>query len=503
MRPSILRALALAAALTAFSAAALAQTAPARITLIHFNDTDQMSPRDGSGGVAEAMTIIRRLRAENPNTILTFGGDMFSPSLMASFDHGAHMVALTSAMGVEVAVPGNHEFDFGPDEAKARIGEAKYPWLGANVIENGQTMGGLKPSFIREMAGYKLGFFGVVTERSRETTSAGENITFANAQDAARREARALRAQGADVVVGLCHLAYGAELALLRAVPEVDICLSGDDHIAFVFYDGRQLALEAGANLQFLGVLDLHLSKRRSGDRDVVTWRPEPRLVSTAGSPADPELAALVSAYSARLDSSLNTQIGTVAAALDSRHSIVRRQEAAFGNLLADAMRAATGADIALTNGGGFRADKQYPVGHAITRRDILSELPFGNIAVVLRVTGAQLRTALENGVGYIEEGAGRFPQVSGIAFDYDAKAKRGERVGLVTVGGKPLDLAGSYTLATNDFLARGGDGYVVFRDAPKLVDERAGRLLATVLMDHIAAQKTVTARINGRVTAR
>ena len=503
MRPVFDLFAALGILLLAFAGPAAAQTAPARITIVHFNDTDQMSPRDGSGGVAEAMTLIRKLRADNPNTILTFGGDMFSPSLMSSFDHGAHMVALTSAMGVEVAVPGNHEFDFGPDEAKARMAEATFPWLGANIIENGHAMAGLKPSFIREMAGYKLGFFGVITERSRETTSAGAAITFASAQEAARREARALRTAGADLVIGLCHLPYGAELALLRAVPEVDICLSGDDHIGFVFYDGRQLALEAGSNLQFLGVLDLHVSKRRSGDRDIVLWRPEARLVSTAGAAPDSALAAQVAAYAAWLDSSLNVRIGTAASELDSRHSIVRRQEAAFGNLLTDAMRAATGADIALTNGGGFRADRQYPAGHAITRRDILSELPFGNIAVVLQVTGAQLRQAIENGVGFVEEGAGRFPQVSGIAFDFDPRAKRGERVGSIAVGGKPLDPAATYTLATNDFLARGGDGYVVFRDAPRLVDEKAGRLLATILMDHIAAQQTVSARVEGRMTAK
>ena len=502
MHPFI-RCAALAATLLLNIAGAQAQTAPARITIVHFNDTDQMGPRDGSGGVAEAMTLIRRLRADNPNTILTFGGDMFSPSLMSSFDKGAHMVALTSAMGVEVAVPGNHEFDFGPDEAKARIAEATYPWLGANIIENGQTMAGLKPSFMREMAGYRLGFFGVITERSRETTSAGPTITFASAEEAARREARALRALGADLVVGLCHLNYSAELALLRAVPEVDICLSGDDHIGFVYYDGKQAAMEAGANLQFLAVMDIHLSKRRSGDRDIVSWRPEPRLLSTAGATPDAALAAQVAAYGAKLDSSLNLQIGTADGEFDSRHANMRRRETAFGNLLADAMRAATGADVALTNGGGFRADKTYPAGHAITRRDILSELPFGNIAVVLRVTGAQLRAALENGVGYVEEGAGRFPQVSGIVFDHDPKAKRGERVGSVTVNGKPLDPAASYTLATNDFLARGGDGYAVFRDVPKVVDEKAGKLLATVLMDHIVAQKTVSARIDGRIRER
>lgn len=481
---------------------AVAQPAPTKITLIHFNDTDQMSPRDGSGGVAPAMTLIRKLRAENPHTLLTFGGDMFSPSLMSSFDHGAHMVALASAMGIDVAVVGNHEFDFGPEETKARLRESKFPWLGANVTDNGKPLEGIAPSFIREIGGYRLGFFGVITERSGETTGIG-SLAFGNAREAAQREARALRAQGADIVIVMCHLPFRSEMALLRAVPEVDLCLSGDDHIGTIRYDRKQLLVEAGSNLQFLAVIDLHVSKQKGGDREIVVWRPEARLVSTVGVAPDAELAGLVAGYAAKLDTSLNVPLGTAVGMFDTRHDLVRRQEAAFGNLLADAMRAATGADVALTNGGGLRADKQYPDGHVFTRRDILSELPFGNVLVQLRVTGAQLREALENGFGFVESGAGRFPHVSGIALDYDPKGKRGARIGSLTVNGKPLDPAATYTIATNDFVARGGDSYLMLRDAPRLIEEKDGKLLATVLMDHIAAQKTVTARIDGRVTAR
>lgn len=292
-------------------------------------------------------------------------------------------------------------------------------------------------------------------------------------------------------------------MALLRAVPEVDLCLSGDDHIGTIRYDRKQLLVEAGSNLQFLAVIDLHVSKQKGGDREIVVWRPEARLVSTVGVAPDAELAGLVAGYAAKLDTSLNVPLGTAVGMFDTRHDLVRRQEAAFGNLLADAMRAATGADVALTNGGGLRADKQYPDGHVFTRRDILSELPFGNVLVQLRVTGAQLREALENGFGFVESGAGRFPHVSGIALDYDPKGKRGARIGSLTVNGKPLDPAATYTIATNDFVARGGDSYLMLRDAPRLIEEKDGKLLATVLMDHIAAQKTVTARIDGRVTAR
>src|SRR5690606_33217386 len=113
-----------------------------------------------------------------------------------------------------------------------------------------------------------------------------------------------------------------------------------------------------------------------------------------------------------KLDQELAIEIGTTTTALDSRRATVRGQEAAIGNLIADAMRAAVDADIAITNGGGIRADREYPAGHRLTRKDVLSELPFGNRTVKLAVTGEHVKAALENGVSQFEAVAGRFPQV-------------------------------------------------------------------------------------------
>ena len=189
------------------------------------------------------------------------------------------------------------------------------------------------------------------------------------------------------------------------------------------------------------------------------------------------------------------------ATALDTRGRAAATGETAFGNLLADAMRAATGADIALSNGGGIRGDTVYPPGTRITRKMVLTELPFGNKTVVLRLTGAQVREALENGVSRAGHGSGRFPQVSGLAFSFDTREPAGARVTGVTVGGVPLEDGKSYTLATNDFLARGGDGYAVFQAGEMLIDSASGTLMAGQLIDHIAAAGTVSPAIEGRIT--
>ena len=171
-----------------------------------------------------------------------------------------------------------------------------------------------------------------------------------------------------------------------------------------------------------------------------------------------------------------------------------------MGNLIADAMRAATGADIAITNGGGIRADRTYDAGTVLTRRDILTELPFGNVTVLTELPGYQILAALENGVSQVEKGAGRFPQVSGISFAFDPSAPAGSRVSEVMVGDAPLDLNKVYTVATNDYMLAGGDGYSALGGGRVIVDKGNGNLMANDVMAYITEQGAVTTGIEGRI---
>ena len=171
-----------------------------------------------------------------------------------------------------------------------------------------------------------------------------------------------------------------------------------------------------------------------------------------------------------------------------------------MGNLIADALRDQLGADITITNGGGIRADRTYDPGTELTRRDILTELPFGNVAVLTELPGSQVLAALENGVSQVENGAGRFPQVSGVTFSYDASAPAGSRVSEVMVGGAPLDLDKVYSVATNDYMLGGGDGYGALGGGKVLVNQGNGTLMATVVMDYIAKLGNVAPAVEGRI---
>lgn len=482
--------------------------APLRLTLVHVNDWDQMAGIGGAGGAAKIATVVAeeraRAEAEGSLAVVTFGGDMISPSVLSGIDQGAHMIDLANVVGFDVAVLGNHEFDFGPDVLRDRLAESETIWLAANVsvAPDGRAFPGTTATTVVEKDGYRIGFLGLVTTETPVISSPGPDVTFAPVEEVGARLAKDLRAEGADIVVALTHQGLGTDLELLRQVEGIDVVLGGHDHLLLAHHDGRRAVMKAGSQGRHVGVLTLTIDRieGRGGVPEVI-WTPEFRLRSTADTEGDATLAAKVRDYQASLDETLDVVIGETAVELSTRGFRHGSAETAFGNLLADAMREATGADIALTNGGGIRGDTDYPPGTKLTRKMVLTELPFGNKTVVLRLTGAQVREALENGVSRAENPSGRFPQVSGLAFSFDARRPPGARVTSVTVGPAPLDDSKTYTLATNSFLANGGDDYRVFGAGEVLVDSASGSLMAGQLIDHIIAAGSVAPKIEGRIT--
>ncbi|HSK40471.1 MAG TPA: 5'-nucleotidase C-terminal domain-containing protein [Arenibaculum sp.] len=497
---SCIRSAVRAAALGVLVAAAPVRAEPATLTFLHVNDLDRMEETDGQGGFARLMTVVKRESEGRDGVLFTHGGDAISPSLLSGFDRGAHIVDLLNEAGVDIMTLGNHEFDFGPDVAVERIAEAEFPIVATNVLRGGELLPGTLGTHIIEAAGLRVGFYGLTTPTTADISSPGD-VTFAPLIETARGAAAQLREQGADLVVALAHTAIDEDLALFRA-DAADVILGGHDHLLMSYYDGRSVVIESASQADYVTVLEIEAERVKDRDgNESVTWSPHIRTISTAGIEPDAGMAAKVEAYLEGLSRELDVPVGTTATPLDSRRAAVRGGETAIGNLFADAMRAGVGADVAITNGGGIRADRTYGAGTTLTRRDIQSELPFGNRTVKLRVTGAQVRQALEHGVGQVAEGAGRFPHVSGMAFTYDPAAEPGSRVGEVSIGGAPLDPDATYTLATNDFMAGGGDGYSVFQGAENLIDPNAASFMASQVMDYVAAQGTVSPVVEGRIT--
>lgn len=471
---------------------------PLKLVLLHLNDWDKM---ESAGKVASVIAAEKKAaKAEGAVVLVTFGGDLISPSLMSGIDKGAHMIELAEQVGIQYATLGNHEFDLGDEVLKARVAESDFKWISSNVFLDQKPFPGVAGPQIIEIQGYKIGLIGLTTPDTTFLASPGPGVTFTDYTEAATDASATLKELGADFIVVLSHGGEALERGLTRTVKDVDLVLGGHDHLARTVYDGRDMTASAGSQGEFIAKTTVILDRVEKRGKLRLVWSPAFDLIATSDAIPEAMVQAQVDEYTAALDRELGQVIGSTGVEMDTRRASIRSQETAFGNLVADASRAATGADVAIANGGGIRGDTVYPAGSQLTRKTILSELPFGNSTVKLEVTGAQLREALEHGVSGIEDGQGRFPQVSGMTYSFDASKPVGERILQVLVHDKPLDDNATYTLATNDYVGGGGDGYGMLRNGKVLVDGDAGGLLATQVIDYVIQRGTVAPSVEGRI---
>ncbi|MGZ5802210.1 MAG: bifunctional metallophosphatase/5'-nucleotidase, partial [Burkholderiaceae bacterium] len=443
---------------------------PIHITLLQLNDVYQISPVDKGkhGGLARVATLKKIIQQESANTLLILGGDTLSPSVASNTFKGAQIIAAWNAVGLDLAVLGNHEFDFGPDILKTRIAESRFTWLGANAIDRAthQPFGGAKRTEIRTYQGIKIGFVGVVTEDTAQSSKPGKGIQFLDSVATARRQAAWLRAHGANIVVAVTHLSMEVDRRL-AASGAVDLILGGHDHTLMESLVKHTPIFKMGSDARTLGRVDLFVDPKTKR-LAYLNWDSIP---VTGETPDDSAVATLIAEYESKLDGLLGMPVGETAVALDARQQTNRSMETNLGSWLADVYRASVNADVAIINGGSIRSNAIFDAGK-LTKRDILTLLPFENPIVKVKISGSTLRLALEHGVAEVPNNkeAGQFPQVSGLRFSYDASRPKGARIVDITVGGEPLDDKREYSLALNSYLAEGGDGYAMFKGLPYLL---------------------------------
>jgi 2',3'-cyclic-nucleotide 2'-phosphodiesterase (5'-nucleotidase family) len=490
---------ALAAAIVLCLSATALAAAEVPISLVLVCDVYKMSEENGRGGAARIAAALKAEKARSTHVLVVHAGDAFSPSLMSGFDQGAHMVELLNLMPIDAFVPGNHEFDFGKEVFLKRIAEAKFPLFAANLrTVDGKTIPGFQDHRIFDFGGIKVGVIGLTDEDTARKSKPGD-MRFASIRETAEQQSDSLRKAGAEIIVLISHSNRATDNELLSA-GVADVILSGDDHDIFLNYIGKSAIVEAGQDGQIVAAVDLTVDVTEKDGKRRVTWWPRFRFVDTADVEPDPDVAARVAALEASLSKELDVAIGSTSTELDSRSAAVRGGEAAIGNLIADAMRVAVDAEIAITNGGGIRGNVTYAPGSQLTRRDVLTELPFGNKTVLLEIPGAALKEALEQGFARTDKLVGAFPQVAGLVIGADVTRPVGDRVVKLQVNGQPLDPTRTYRLATNDFLAGGGDGYLALKTAKVVLGPNDGNLLANDVMDFISAKGTVAAAIEGRI---
>jgi 2',3'-cyclic-nucleotide 2'-phosphodiesterase (5'-nucleotidase family) len=471
----------------------------ATVRFILTGDHYELPPQKGRGGYAKLASVVRQEKVGEKYSYFVHAGDAYSPSLLSTLDKGKSTVEMLNAVGVDYMVLGNHEWDFGPEITRERVWESNFPVLASNAIDiDGLPIDGTVRTAMINVGPFRVGIMGLITTNTKVIAHAGSD-DFLPILDTAKVLAKELKGQGAHLIVALAHLDFLEDMELVQS-GLVDVVLSGHDHFYISWDDGKTVWMDSGENSEKVGVMDVHLKSYMKRGKKRFSWEADMRFVDTKNVPEDRTIALKIKKYDKFLSKELDIQIGKTNTELDSRKTTVRLGEAAIGNLIADAMRDGVNADIGFANGGGIRAGKIYTPGTIITRRDMLLEMPFGNVVVKLKLTGAQIWEALENGVSQVENIAGRFPQVSGVSFTYNPKAQAGSRVVSAKIGGQPLNKGRSYTVATNNYAAGGGDGYKVFKKGEVLINASGATLLAGMVMDYIKTKGSVSPKVEGRI---
>jgi len=471
-----------------------------RVTLLQVNDVYQFAPVDlgTRGGLARLLTLKKTIQKESPNTLFLLSGDTISPSVESITYKGAQMIDSWNTAQLDYSTFGNHEFDFGPEVLRQRMQESKFKWVVANVIDKktGKPFGDAQAYVVREFDGVKVAILGLTLEETKITSRPGPDVEFLSPCETAKKVVKDIHAHGIKTVIALTHLSMSEDKEVARCA-DVDVIIGGHEHTLLESESGGAPIFKMTADAREMGQIDLNISKN-TGAVESIDWKVIPVTNEITD---DPEFAAINRKYGT-LIKELAKLVGRTSVDLDARSKAGRTQETNIGDFIADAFRAATGADVAVLNGGSIRADEITKAG-PLTRRDVLSMLPFKNKVVKVEVSGAVLRQVLEHGVARSAEDAepGRFPQVSGIRYTFDARRPAGSRIVDLSINGKPLDVSKTYTLAATDYVAiDGGDGYEMLKAARVLLPRERAQFDSDVLQAAIVARKTIAPKTDGRI---
>ena len=470
------------------------------LTILHLNDVYEMGPVDKGlhGGLARVATIRRQVLAESPHTLLVLAGDTISPSVASSVSKGAHAIAVWNAVGLDVAVPGNHEFDFGRDVLLERIKESHFSWVATNITDSlsKAPLVGTELFVIRDIGGITIGFLGMTTpETERLSNSAG--VQFEDPCEAARRISPKMRELGVEILIGLTHLPMSRDKELASCANFAAI-VGGHEHVPLQSMVGHTPILKVGSDARNLGRLGLFLGAE-TGRIASIDWAMIP---VTADIPEAPNVAKVVTSRMAdEAQDNRRAVLGHSVTTLDAMQNANRTRETNLGDLIAEAYRRATDAEIGLVNGGTIRSDRLYEPG-PITKADVRAMLPFNNPIVAVELSGRAIRAGIEHGLSKVDaaKGDGRFLQVAGIKFRYAPERPPGSRLIDIHVEGETLDDRKRYVVAMSRYLADGGDGYEMFRGARYLVAPEQGLNETTALMRCIEELQTVDIQTDNRI---
>ncbi|WP_202707375.1 5'-nucleotidase C-terminal domain-containing protein [Sporosalibacterium faouarense] len=467
------------------------------LTIAHTNDMHGFfieGDYDGMGA-SKMTTKIKELRESSNNFLLLDAGDATQGNNLVTLSEGENAIKIMNEIGYDAMVAGNHEFDYGKDRLKELEEMADFPILGANVVkEDGTDF--LNNNHIFEMDGIKVGVFGLATPETtyKSHPKNTEGLIFKDIVETAKENVEELKGK-VDVIIALSHLGLEGDLTsekVAQGVDGIDLIIDGHSHTTLE--EGKlvndALIVQTGEHTMNLGIIQLAIK-----DGDVVEKRASLFTKEDANyTEENPEIKAIIEEVQAKNEAIEAEVVATSPMVLNGERADVRTGETNLGNLITEAMLDISGADVALTNGGGIRAT--IDAGE-VTKGDVLTVLPFGNFVQMIEVTGADIEAAIENGITGYPEASGGFPHIAGMTVTFDSSKEAGNRVVEIKIGGEALDESKTYKLVTNDFTAAGGDGYTMFADKPIIGEYSA---LDEVLIDFIQEKGFEKAKTDGRI---
>jgi 5'-nucleotidase len=529
------------AALAALSVSALATSAMPSfadytLNILHINDwhsriesnnkyestcsAEEEGKGECIGGAARLVTAIndRRKALEGQNVLLLNGGDNFQGSLFYTTYKGKVEAEFLNQVKFDAMTVGNHEFDDGEDALAPFLDVIKFPVLSANVKASAASKVGdrIRPSVVLEVGGQKIGIVGAVTTDTPEVSSPGPNITIEDDVKTITAEVEKLKAQGVNKIIALTHVGYPRDKEMIAKIPGVDVVVGGHSHSLLSNTDpkaegpyptmidnpeGYKVPVtQAASYSKYLGEFKVVFD-----DNGVVKEATGNPLYLDKSIKPDEAVLARIKELGAPIEALKNKEVSEATKVIDGSRENCRARECEMGNLVSDAILdrvKGQGVEIAIQNGGGLRASIDQGV---INMGDVLTVLPFQNTLATFQVSGKDIVASLEAGVSEIKEAKGKFPQVAGLKYAFDMSvAPNGGRIKSVEVmegdAWKPIDPAKVYTVATNNFVRQGGDGYKLFAaNAQNAYDYGPG--LEQVVADYLTAHRPYTPKLDGRIT--
>ena len=472
-----------------------AQTA----TILYFNDAHEIAPvfddLGERGGISRVKAIVDEIKRENPHTLVIFGGDCAGGTLFGAIYHGLPMVEAFNKIPVDIANFGQHDFDFGLDENLKLIQNSQFDWITSNLInDKNEPYADLPIYKIVELSGITIGFIGLTDAMT--TTTRSENIQQKDLLEAAAFAVKQLVKHDVDIIVAITQTNLETNENLMMNFPEIDAILTEErsEIVTEIYYCGERPIISPCGNMG--SIARLNFTKSQNTLNISLQIYPVDASVES-----DIALKELEDSYQNKLEKELSSAITylktPLVAGITSDHAS-RWKETNIGNLLTDSFRDYYGADIAILNGGGIRADA---AAGPFTVKNAQAIIPFGNQICLIEMSGKKILQILEHGSAAVEEKAGRFLQISGAKYRYDWIAEAGNRIVGVTIGNEKLDENKMYTVALPDYILEGGDGFDIQNNCTVLVTPDSAPKDIEIFINYCRKMKEVDVKLEGRIT--